>query len=244
MQIGSWQFKPRLLPSLATLVLFPLLLSLGFWQLDRAEQKRMLYEQSEKYRQQKPVELTQLVEKKTPQKDLFWRPVKAEGRFDVEKVILLDNQVHDGEAGYYVFTPLRLHASSVSVLVNRGWISAGGNRQTVPGFQTTRDDVMLTGIVKDVPSTGIFLGDNAVEKISDNIFRIQRVRIDEIEKILGYDLLPLILRLDAGSGHGFTREWPQPGSGEARHLGYAFQWFALAVTLLVIYVVVNSKKTV
>ena len=40
MRIASWEFNPSLWPTLATILVLPLFLSLGFWQLDRAEEKR------------------------------------------------------------------------------------------------------------------------------------------------------------------------------------------------------------
>ncbi|HKK16632.1 MAG TPA: SURF1 family protein [Gammaproteobacteria bacterium] len=243
MQIGAWQFKPRLLPSLATLLFFPLLLSLGFWQLDRAEQKHARFAESMRYQNLPPMLLNREPAERLQRPDMLWRPVRMKGELDSKHILLLDNQVHKGEAGYYVFEPFHVAGSDSLVLVNRGWIAAGENRQKLPAVSSPDGEVTLTGMVKHVPSTGIFLGDNAIEKAGINTYRLQRIHIDEVEQLLGRKLPAWIVRLQPDSDHGFTREWPQEGSGEARHLGYAFQWFALALTLLVIYIVVNCKKT-
>lgn len=243
MRIGVWQFRPRLLPSLATLFFFPLLLSLGFWQLDRAEQKRTQYAESTQYLDRPPMILNGETEERLRQKDMLWRPVGMKGELDSKHVMLLDNQVYKGEAGYFVIEPFHIAGTKLDVLVNRGWIAAGDNRRQTPAISTPSGQVTLSGIAMHVPTTGIFLGDNAIEKIGTNTYRLQRIRIDEIEQLLGLDLLPWVVRLQPDSEHGFIREWTREGSGEARHLGYAFQWFALALTLLVIYIVVNCKKT-
>lgn len=243
MRMGAWQFKPRLLPSLVTLFVFPALLALGFWQLDRAEQKRTQYADSIRFRDQPPLLLNRLNRERLQEADMLWRPVEVYGEMDAGHTLFLDNQVYKGETGYFVLVPFLLDGTTSAVLVNRGWVGAGNDRRQIPAIETPTGKITLTGTTKDVPSTGIFLGDKAIEKLGDGIYRIQRVSIDEIAQMLGYDLLPYIIRLEPESRHGFSREWPQAGSGEEKHLGYAFQWFALAATLLVIYIVVNCRKT-
>ncbi len=62
-------------------------------------------------------------------------------------------------------------------------------------------------------------------------------------KQLGLPLLPLVVLLDPGAPAGFAREWtPYYGISVQRHQGYAFQWFALATALGVIYIVVNLNR--
>ena len=64
-----------------------------------------------------------------------------------------------------------------------------------------------------------------------------------MEEALGVDLLPFVVELDRSESHGFAREWrPHRGIGPERHRGYAFQWFALAATLLAIYTFVNLRR--
>ena len=41
---------------------------------------------------------------------------------------------------------------------------------------------------------------------------------------------------------GLVRDWPAPDLGIHKHYGYAFQWFALAATLLVFYLVTHVRK--
>jgi surfeit locus 1 family protein len=50
-----------------------------------------------------------------------------------------------------------------------------------------------------------------------------------------------LILLDPGEPDGFVRTWAPPGFPPIRHLGYAVQWFGLALALLVIYVVTNLK---
>jgi surfeit locus 1 family protein len=55
-------------------------------------------------------------------------------------------------------------------------------------------------------------------------------------------LVPYELRLAAEAPSGFARQWPEPGSGHERHLGYAWQWFAMAATVAVLYLLLNLRR--
>ena len=41
---------------------------------------------------------------------------------------------------------------------------------------------------------------------------------------------------------GLVRQWPRPDSGSAKNLGYAVQWFAMALAVLIIYLVLSGKR--
>ena len=51
-----------------------------------------------------------------------------------------------------------------------------------------------------------------------------------------------VLLLDPGEPDGYLRQWQAPGFPPMRHLAYAVQWFGLALTLAVIYVVTNVRR--
>jgi surfeit locus 1 family protein len=51
-----------------------------------------------------------------------------------------------------------------------------------------------------------------------------------------------LVLLDAGEPDGYVRNWSAPGFPPLRHIAYAVQWFALALTLLVIYVATNLRR--
>jgi len=54
--------------------------------------------------------------------------------------------------------------------------------------------------------------------------------------------LPVILLLDSEQQDGYVRDWNTLPFGPERNVGYAVQWFGLAVALLIIYLVVNTRK--
>lgn len=103
MQIGSKIFKPGLIPTILFLLILPVLLRLGFWQLDRAEEKRDLIAL---FKQQN--ELGPLFIKNSIKLDakLNYRTAKIEGQYNLSKQIFIDNKIYQGKTGVYVMTPL------------------------------------------------------------------------------------------------------------------------------------------
>ncbi len=222
--------------------MFAILISLGMWQLDRAEQKREIYKKFMLHQSSETMNLNPEQPIRTDKPAMLWRNVEATGVFSDEIHILLDNQVVKGEAGYFIFTPFRLSNKEVWVLVNRGWLPAGNDRKISPSIETIATEVEIAGVITDVPSSGLLLGDPVIESMTDHIFRVQRIDLKEITGLIKRDLLPYVFRLKTESAQGFLREWTLPGSGEEMHLGYAFQWFALAATLVIVYIFVTLKK--
>jgi surfeit locus 1 family protein len=100
----------------------------------------------------------------------------------------------------------------------------------------------LTGSIRQPPPPGIVLGENIPEPVAPGVTRLQRLELDVLAHSYQGRLLPYELRLDGESASGFVRRWPEPGSGRERHLGYAFQWFAMAVAVAVIYLVLNIRR--
>jgi surfeit locus 1 family protein len=240
--IGNWRFSPGLLTSLIALVLVSLFVYLGFWQLDRAEQKRTLFIEFENRQSSGRIDFNQENNNQLKKEDLIWQQVEANGKFLEEYQVLLDNQVEDTHAGYYIYTPFKLDQSEHVVLVNRGWLLAEKNRSISPDIEVANDLVKIKGVIKEAPNTGLLLKELPPEKMNETTYRVQRINIEELEDLTNVNLLPYIIRLEEESEHGYLRKWRLPGSGENVHLGYAFQWFAFATVLLIIYLVLNTKK--
>ncbi|MEE8378841.1 MAG: SURF1 family protein [Gammaproteobacteria bacterium] len=242
MRIASWEFSPSLWPTLATLLVLPLFISLGFWQLDRAEQKRTLHHEFETRQAASEINLNKEDALRKKFDELQWRKVSIEGAFSRDNNVLLDNQVERGVAGYFIYTPFKLKEQDAWVLVNRGWVPAGTSRDNPPGIVAAGEVLRIFGSVKPPPKTGILLAQNVVERVGGGMVRVQKLELAGIEKALNLELLPYVVRMDPESSAGFTRSWKVPGSGEEKHLGYAFQWFAMATAIFVIYLVLNIKR--
>lgn len=239
---GNRCFCPGLFTSLLALAFFSLFLALGFWQLERAEYKRGLYQSFIDQQAMPPRPLADLLARPGAELPL-WRPVAASGRFYADKRIFLDNQVMRGRPGYFLYMPFQPTNSSGLVLVNRGWLPAGPDRDRLPRIATPPGEVLIRGVTKAPPKTGLVLKALPPERLSEHSARVQRLDIKELEAFVGAELAPFVARLTPESGHGFGREWRRPGSGEQTHKGYAFQWFAFAATLALVYLGLNLKKT-
>ena len=239
---GQWCFSPRIITSLLTLLLFGLFVFLGCWQLDRAEQKRNLHVEFENRQSGNVLDLNQNNNDLLDTESLLWRPVIVKGKFLESFQILLDNQIQNTKAGYYVYTAFSLIDSKHSVLINRGWLAANPDRKISPELNMVEGFVSIKAVIKEIPKTGLVLKDLPPEIMGKGIFRVQKVDLDELADLTNTKLLPYIARLSSESEHGYHRQWSTPGSGENVHNGYAFQWFAFAAALLVIYLLLNINE--
>jgi surfeit locus 1 family protein len=233
-----YTFKPAVLPTLAAAITAGLLIGLGMWQLNRAQEKEVMLLQYEARSQEPPIQLRLPVRNRSA-----WRycHVRMEGRFVDDHQFLLDNQVKQGEAGYHVFTPFTPSQDRLSVLVDRGWIPLGDSREKLPDVTVPSGKTRLNGLVYLPYEKAFSLGGMATGETGWPL-RVQFIDFEQMEKRLERPLARLIIRLDPRSPHGYRREWQVVPFGPERHLGYAAQWFALAVAVLVIYVAVNLTR--
>jgi surfeit locus 1 family protein len=237
--VGSLQLRAGLWPTLATLVLLPVLIGLGMWQLDRAGQKRNLQVEMDLRLQEPAVPLSPVFESSEA---LRFRKVIARGRYEPEDQILIDNRVHQGQAGYFVLTPLRLGEGPARVLVNRGWVSLGRDRTALPAIETPPGRVEVTGLAVVPQTDGFHLG--GAKPPGDGWHPVwQYLDLDLYRDSVAYPVQPIVILLDPTSpSGGFVRQWARPDAGIATHQGYAFQWFSLAVALAAIYILLNTRK--
>lgn len=234
------RFKPPLWPTVFTLATLSLLLCLGFWQLDRADQKQQRHSLFMRRRAAPPVELSR-VENEADVDTLTWRRIRARGRY-ADLQVLLDNRIHNGVVGVEVLTPFELDGGG-EVLVNRGWISASADRRVIPQIPVVAGAVETSGHAGPPPVTGLHLNPEAdqYEHMSEHIIRVQRIDIPALNERYGLALPPLVIFLEQGARRDFARDWPAPGNEAGRHTAYAVQWFAMAVVLVVLYFFINLR---
>lgn len=238
LQLGAYTFKLALLPVIALLAGLTLLIVLGVWQLDRANEKTQIIQEYAQRREQPPVAFPHSIEDPA-----YWRyrRVRVGGRFDPQHQFLLDNQVNKGEIGFNVLTPLITLNHNQMILVDRGWVPLVGDRERLPEIATPIEAVRLDAQVYVPLGQGFRLG-SITQDQRDWPKVIQYIDLEALSALLGRDLEPMILRLDPASPYGYRRNWPVVSAGPERNLAYAFQWFALAAALLVIYLVINIQR--
>jgi surfeit locus 1 family protein len=240
LQFGRYRFAPALWPTLAFALVLPVLLGLGYWQMDRAAAKQALVEQRAASEVIAPLTLNR---RRGFDEDDRYRPAQARGRYVAGQQWLLDNRVYRGQAGYHVFSLFRLDgADQPTLLVNRGWVAVGASRDYLPALPLPEKTVELSGRLDSPASVGLVLGEVPLESIADKVV-VQSLDIAALAQARGLDLLRYALVIDEGEPGGLQYDWsPIPQMGPEKHLGYAVQWFGLAVALLIIYVGVNTRR--
>jgi surfeit locus 1 family protein len=234
LRIGQWQFAPTLWPTLAALFFFVLTVSLGNWQSSRADFKRALQARYDAAEREAPIRVGHAL---LDRDSVLYRKLEVEGEFDDAHTILLDNRVMNGVAGYHVLTPLRIHGSPLAILVNRGWVAGGRTREQVPAPPPPAGRVRLEGVAVDPHSRYVELAPVAPQgRVWQNLDFARYAAITRLR------LQPVLLLQTSSTADGLQRRWPRPDTGINTHVSYAFQWYSLAATLTVLWLIMNVKR--
>jgi len=241
LSLFGYRCKIKVIPVLLFFVLLVLLLRLGFWQLDRAEEKRIFLQEQQNKMQLSQVPLLKLLAKTS---DIKYRRVRLIGHYDVEHQFLVDNQIHQGQVGYFVMTPFILAENHQTVLVNRGWIKMDKNQKKLPDIEIlpTLQDIMVLGVINHFPSVGLVLeGADRPSKGWPSV--VQIIDAQKISKKLQRTILDFQVQLAKDQANGYIRDWQVVSRmPPEKHIAYAFQWFALAVTLFLLMLWISCKK--
>ncbi|KTC66569.1 Uncharacterized conserved protein (plasmid) [Legionella adelaidensis] len=216
------------------LVSFCLFISLGFWQLKRAEEKRDTLMKYNSLSSQSS--LVRVDKGRLPEN---FQPIQLKGVY-LPFVLYLDNQFYHHNIGYDVLTPFLLQDGNI-VLIDRGWIQALSTRDTLPKIQTPSDLLTVRGYVYYPPRKSWFLG-QLFERKNSSLAVIEYIDPKLISQFLHKSAYPFIIRLNQNDAHGFVREWPITNFSPERHIGYAIQWFGFALVTILLFLALNLKK--
>lgn len=234
------RFHHSLPALLATLAVVALCLRLGFWQLDRADTKARWQQQQIERSNSDPLSLSDVLALSEPGN----YPVRVQGQFDNDRVILLDNRVLDRVAGYHVLTPLQTDDGKW-VLVNRGWVGRGTDRNVLPDIAPIAGQAQVEGFTYQYSDRTFTLADDDLSMPSWPL-RLQKIEIDALAAVLGVELAPFEIRVrpDAAleSGEQMPRIWHDPVMGPEKHHGYAVQWFAMATAALLFFLITGFRR--
>src|SRR6266540_5410186 len=239
MRVGAFTFRPGLVLSVIVLALIALCARLGVWQLDRAGQKEKLKAAVESAATAPVLDLN-------PGTEFFpalrFRRIVVKGRFEPDRQILLDNQIHEGRAGVHVLTPLRMRDSETRVLIDRGWIALEPSRTHLPDADVPRGEVEVHGIIDTARPRPFMLG--AASRPGPAWGRLwPYLDLDYFSKYAGYAVKPYLIRQDPADAHGYVRVLPAVEMTSAMHVGYAIQWFGFAVAAFAVYVGMSISRT-
>ena len=233
-------FNFSLIPLLLYLALVTLLISLGFWQLGRADEKKIFLIKQQVSADKDVISLKSIVD--ADPESLRYRKIEINGRYDKEHQFLIDNQIVNGQAGYFVMTPLLIDGLKNAVLVNRGWVVLNKDRRVLPDVSISTLQVKLLGRVNNFPSVGFKL-DGAEIPADGWPSVVQVVDTDILANRLGYSLFPFQVELDITMDDGYQREWRKSAvMPPEKHIAYAVQWFGLAITLTILFIWFGTQR--
>lgn len=234
------RFHFRLIPFVVTVALVVLGVSLAQWQTRRAEQKLQIEAQLTARAGDSVVMLGA-----TPVAPdaIEFRRVAVQGEFVRDWPVYLDNRPQNGRPGFYVVMPFNIAGTSMSVLVQRGWIPLNrADRNQLMPFPTPTGKIIITGIARR-HTTRVMQFAGAVPVKRGAI--VQNLQIDELAQAAHLTLQPIVIEQTTQASDapdGLIRDWPKPSSGVDQHRGYAFQWYALALMALLFFIVTGIKR--
>ncbi len=218
---------------MASLCALPI--ALGFWQLDRAQQKKALLQQ------QHAVADTTIIVDNLDALDKVgqFQTLQISGEYDNTHQFLLDNRFHDHQLGYDVLTPF--YVDNKILLVNRGWIPRLEERRQLPTLPAIASQQTIVGTVYYPAERRFTLSDDE-EFLGIWPQIIQNVDTVQLSQQLNQDIIPFTLRLNKDQADGFTRDWPIITMSVEKHIGYAVQWFIIAIVLIICFITVCIKS--
>lgn len=228
--------------SLTTLLLIPVFVYLGFWQIARYHEKQN-QQQALESRFNLPI-INGMIDFDPTMR---YRKLQITGQFLNKRQIYLDNQIVKGQVGYRVLTPFQPIGQSDILLIDRGWIPIGKSRDEMPIIKPVLGQQTLIGTI-NLPTNGIQLSNlfnKTQNKANHQIswpLRVQRIDFENLASLLSQKLSPFILQLNPQDPHGFNIQPITFNPPPSRHLGYAIQWFAMALAVLIYYLVINHYR--
>jgi surfeit locus 1 family protein len=230
MKFGDLNFRFRWVPTLFLALPIPLFLSLGLWQLERADQKR---EQALALSERAEMPVLDLKNPVPDPESLRFRKLSARGEFEADGQILIENRRQGNQNGFHVITPLRIAGSDARVLVNRGWIPAGAEGS--PGSAPVPVGEVTVSGESYLPSPPALVLHGDKNPARDWGERWPYLTVDLFSSAKGYPVKPVVILQDPKNKGGFLRAWPRELPKDGMHIGYAIQWFAFALIAFVLW---------
>ncbi len=239
LSFGPWLFEPKLKLSIISLLLILILVYLGVWQLFRAHEKKYLYQQLQQRSTERPIQLKVL--QQPSWLTHRYTSVLVGGVFLNQYTILIDNQIYQHEPGYRVLTPVQTPHLDKWVLVDRGWIPMGADRQHLPEIEPIFGVKDIRGLINTIPS-GIVLKDDQVQDFPKWPLVLQKADYDLISKQLHHPVYDFVIQLQSDDLIQYNMPPLDSGLSSNKNIGYALQWFTFALLAFIYYVIASSRR--
>jgi surfeit locus 1 family protein len=232
------EFAPSVVMTLLTALAIGLFVLLGNWQLQRAEEKRSI---EEAYRARLDEPCRRQLPASGNDQDLRYSRVCLVGSYHLDNVVLVDNKLHRGAAGYHVLLPFRPEGASRAVWVNRGWVAAGADRSRLPRILPPREASRVDGVLTIPTTAGFRMGQ--VEPDGHWPLRVPYIDLQKINPQVEWSMLHYVVWLDPALDDYYERDWKPVWSPPEKSRAYALQWFSFALIALLLFLGLNTRKT-
>lgn len=219
--------------TLLLLVVIPIFLGLGTWQLNRAKEKESIAAIYAERESMLPIELRQA--DNFEDKSQLQIAIKGEFR---EQHFLLENQWRNKKLGVEVISLFYTLEGQI-VLLNRGWL-ANEDRRNDPTFATPTGQQTYQVTIYQPSKEPYRLGDLVI-KNQEPIQRIAYMDVSQLANALNESIYPYELRIVDGIAGKFDTHWPVINVKPETHVGYAVQWYLFAVIAVLVFLFANSN---
>lgn len=221
-------FLPSMIATVVLFLLAALFANLGLWQEQRGQGKAAL---EQEFATAKPL----LLKNAIAQKSRFAQ-IDVSGHYDNKRHFLLDNQVWLGRAGVHIFTPFYTIEGTV-IMVNRGWLPLSADRKTMPAIPTPQSQTVVRGMLNIFPVPGRILGPADQLGKTNWPQLVTYLNSTDMSAALNTPLAGWIVQLSDTEQAGFEgRDWQPVFLTSNKHKAYAFQWYALVVISIVLWI--------
>ena len=240
----SFAREPKwILSHLFVLVLIAAMVTAGFWQLDRLQEKKDRNALVEARQEEPVVPVTDLVAAEDPTSvggEVRFRQASATGTYAPDDEVLVRNRTYEGAPGSWVLTPLVLD-DGTALVVNRGWVPVTGEQALSAVAAPPEGPVAVEGLLEVSQTRGSFGPSDPSGQVLE---RLSRVDLDRLQEQVDADLLPVWLQLEAQDPPPGPQPTPvePPELTEGPHLAYAFQWFTFTAIALVGYPMILRRR--
>ncbi|WP_299802836.1 SURF1 family protein [uncultured Shewanella sp.] len=208
---------------LVTVIVFSILVKLGFWQLERAQYKSQWQQQLSERQAASVLNYSQILN--FPKEEaLTGFKLKTPATPVSNNIFLLDNQVYEGRVGYLALQVVQVSEQEPWLLVELGFIPAGLNRSQLPNVKPISQPIVLEGRVyqKQInPMSSELMAENAWPK------RIQNLNIPQLAQLIDKPLASVVLQ-PSNLDNPYPHPWQPIPLSSQKHQGYAVQWFSMA----------------
>ncbi|MFJ6215834.1 SURF1 family protein [Streptomyces sp. NPDC092296] len=231
--------------TLLAVLLVPVMIRLGFWQLHRHEARVARNTLIGRNLAAEPVPIGSLTRPGFDiPTDLTWRRVSATGHYDAaDEFVVRQRTDADGDRiGYFVITPL-VTSDGSRVLVNRGWVDSGTDATVYPRVPAApTGEVTVTGRLRADETSGSS-GIRDRGGLPDRQYMM--INSEQQAKRLGGPVLGGYLELVGTSPKPRAQAelLPDPDHSDiGPHMAYAVQWWLFTAMVPVGWVVLLRRE--